>query len=203
MSTSRHHCGTARHMARKGGRESCLFKRETEHLCLRPAPASASSTFVDGGAHAYRRRLCGACVSIVEMCNKHGDGRRAWQNFTRLSQVSRRCVGTSVGARVSVLAHLGSVAAVKSPSIVSRRVASLSRRRRAEASCRALGRAGGGHYPSAERQPRGCHGFTPKGVLCRRSARACGVAASTADRHIVGGDPSRQGKLVHGEQQMW
>ena len=103
---------------------------------------------------------------------------------------------------MSVLAHLGSVAAVKSPSIVSRRVASLSRRRRAEASCRALG-GGGGHYPSAERQPRGCHGFTPKGVLCRRSARACGVAASTADRHIVGGDPSRQGKLVHGEQQMW
>ena len=39
--------------------------------------------------------------------------------------------------------------------------------------------------------------------LCRRSARACGVAASTAGRHTVGRNPSRQGELVHhGGQQM-
>ena len=45
----------------------------------------------------------------------------------------------TVGARVAVLAHLGSVAAVKSPSIVARHVASSSRRRSAATSCRALG----------------------------------------------------------------
>ena len=40
-------------------------------------------------------------------------------------------------------------------------------------------------------------------VLCRRSARACGVAASTVGRHAVGRNPSRQVELVHhGGQQM-
>ena len=39
---------------------------------------------------------------------------------------------------MAVLAHLSSVDAAKSPSIVARRVASLSRRRDAAVSCRAL-----------------------------------------------------------------
>ena len=40
-------------------------------------------------------------------------------------------------------------------------------------------------------------------ILCRRSARVCGVAASTVGRHTVGRNPGRQGELVHhGGQQM-
>ena len=111
-----------------------------------------------------------------------------------------RSAGIASRRRVAVLAHLGSVDAAKSPSIVARRVASLSRRRDAAVSCRALEgprplsicREAGQGVPLV---------YLP--ILCRRSARVCGVAASTVGRHTVGRNPGRQGELVHhGGQQM-
>ena len=111
-----------------------------------------------------------------------------------------RSVAVASRRRGAVLAHLGSVDAAKSTSLVARRVASLSRRRDAAVRYRALE----GPRPLSICREAG------QGVplvylpgLCRRSARACGVAASTAVQHIVGGNPSRQGEHVHhGGQQM-
>ena len=197
---------------------------DTAHALAWPALASASTTSIDvaPGQHRHRHRrhpsmrhlasigivivgsprrgsclgMAGVGVSIDDFHTAVGGGRWAWWT-------ARCCVRSTASAsrrREAVRGHLGSVDAAKSASLVARRVASLSRRRDAAVRYRALEgprplsicREAGQGVPLV---------YLPE--LCRRSARACGVAASTAGRHTVGRNPSRQGELVHhGGQQM-
>ena len=187
----------------QGGRERELFIQEGNR-----APMSKASTCI--GLVDIRRwgRACLSSASLWGLCVHRGDVQqtRRWASgvaelhtFVSGQPPLRRDVGRSSGGCLGA-SRVGRCGQVTLNCISTRRLVVTSQKRRSK-----LPRpgGGGGHYPSAERQPRGCHGCTPKGVLCRRSARACGVAASTAVRHIVGGNPSRQGRLVHGEQQMW
>ena len=158
-----------------------------------PASVSSSSGTLDA-AHA---------LAWPALASASTTSTRQWAVGVGRSDTARCCVRSTAIAsrrREAVRAHLGSVDAAKSTSLVARRVASLSRRRDAAVRYRALE----GPRPLSICREAG------QGVplvylpgLCRRSARACGVAASTAVQHIVGGNPSRQGEHVHhGGQQM-
>ena len=158
-----------------------------------PASVSSSSGTLDA-AHA---------LAWPALASASTTSTRQWAVGVGRSDTARCCVRSTAIAsrrREAVRAHLGSVDAAKSTSLVARRVASLSRRRDAAVRYRALEgprplsicREAGQGVPLV---------YLPE--LCRRSARACGVAASTAGRHTVGRNPSRQGELVHhGGQQM-
>ena len=150
-----HRCGT-----RPASVSSSSGILDTAHALAWPALASASTTSIDvaPSQHRHRRRRHPsmrhlASIGIVLVGNPRrgaclgmaGVGVNI-DHFRTAGGVGRgetasccvRSAGIASRRRVAVLAHLGSVDAAKSPSIVARRVASLSRRRDAAVSCRAL-----------------------------------------------------------------
>ena len=120
-----------------------------------------------------------------------------------------RSAGIAWRRRVAVLAHLGSVDAAKSPSIVARRVASLSRRRDAAVSCRALegppaiihlprGRPGGAIGIPTYTLQEVCQSLRGRGFHCRpthcrpQPGPAGGTCSSRGAANVLARKPSSE-----------